>query len=88
MPIYTVFAGVGLLICAGLARGPQAALVGSEPRALAAGKALYQQLGCVGCHEPELCGGGPELQACSAVPFGTRSVELPSWTNRTYARRS
>ena len=51
MTPYMLFAGLGILIYAGVANGSEAALVGGESaRALAAGRTLFQERGCVGCH--------------------------------------
>ena len=67
--IYTgvAYAAAGVELFAGeasinLPNGSQAAVVGSESaRALAAGRTLFQERGCAGCHEPDKCGVGPTL---------------------------
>jgi cytochrome c oxidase subunit 2 len=69
MTPYMLFAGLGILIYAGVANGSRASLVGSESAGpLAAGRTRFQQLGCVGCHEPDRCGVGRDLQGLFGSP--------------------
>jgi mono/diheme cytochrome c family protein len=52
-----------------LPNGSQAAVVGSESaRVLAAGNTLFQQRGCVGCHQPDGTGFGPTLHGLFGSP--------------------
>jgi len=44
-------------------------VVGSESaRALAAGRTLFQERGCVGCHQPDATGVGPTLHGLFGSP--------------------
>jgi cytochrome c oxidase subunit 2 len=53
--------------------GSRAAQVaGESARALAAGKTLFQERGCVGCHEPDKCGVGPLLHGLFGSPVQDR----------------
>lgn len=69
MTLYMLLAGLGILIYGGVANGSQAAFVdGESARALAVGRTLFQERGCIGCHEPELCGEGPSLDGLFGRP--------------------
>ena len=81
MTLHLFLAGLGILIHAGVfpPTGSQAADVGGESaRALAAGRTLYQERGCVNCHEPDRCGVGPSLDGLfgKAVKDRTRGVAI------------
>ena len=52
-----------------LPNGPQAAVVGGESvRAVDAGRKVFQERGCVGCHRPDATGVGPTLQGLFGSP--------------------
>jgi mono/diheme cytochrome c family protein len=52
-----------------LLNGSEAAVVGSESaRALATGRTLFQERGCVGCHQPNATGVGPTLYGLFGSP--------------------
>jgi mono/diheme cytochrome c family protein len=52
-----------------LLNGSGAAVLGSESaRALAAGRTLFQERGCVGCHRPDGTGVGPTLHGLFGSP--------------------
>jgi mono/diheme cytochrome c family protein len=53
-----------------LPNGSQPAVVDSESaRALAAGRKLFQERGCVGCHKPDATGVGPTLHGLFGSPI-------------------
>lgn len=52
-----------------LPNGSHATVVGSElARALAAGRTLFQERGCIGCHRPDATGVGPTLHGLFGSP--------------------